>query len=287
MNVVRRVSELRQVVSGARAHGARIGLVPTMGAFHDGHLALMRQAKAQCGFVVVSLFVNPTQFNETADLDRYPRDEARDAAMAAAAEVDVLFAPTTGEVYPAGFATTISVGGVSEPLEGAVRGPLHFRGVATVVAKLLNMVQPDCAFFGQKDAQQALVIRRLVRDLDLPVRVEVCPTVREPDGLAMSSRNALLDAEARRRAPAMYAALTGVVAAVAAGERDVGPLVRRATARLAESGISPEYLAIVSAETLAPLQTVDTDALCAVAARVGAVRLIDNVRLDAPTRVGR
>jgi pantoate--beta-alanine ligase len=170
----------------------------------------MRRAKAGSGFVVVSLFVNPTQFNDVSDLTRYPRDEQRDAAMAEGAGVDILFAPTVEAVYPEGFTTTVEVSALAEPLEGVVRGAQHFRGVATVVTKLLNMAQPDDAYFGQKDAQQALIIRRLVRDLDLPVRIEICPTLREPDGLAMSSRNVLLDLPARKRAVALSKALFAI-----------------------------------------------------------------------------
>ena len=283
MLIIRTVAKLRQAVAAARERGSRVGLVPTMGAFHEGHLSLMRRAAERCGFVIVSLFVNPTQFNDAGDLERYPRDEARDAALAASAAVDVLFAPTSAEVYPAGCSTSVEVAGVSAPLEGAVRGPAHFRGVATVVAKLFNMTQTDEAFFGQKDAQQALLIQRMARDLDFPVRIEICPTIREPDGLAMSSRNVLLDPDARRRAPALSAALDGVVGALAGGERDVRRLVAQARAVLREAGIEAEYLAIVSSDTLAPLETVKGTALCAVAARFGAVRLIDNALLSWPS----
>jgi pantoate--beta-alanine ligase len=277
MRIVRTVSALREAVSAARARGERIGLVPTMGAFHEGHLSLMRRARERCGFVDVSLFVNPAQFNERSDLDRYPRDEQRDAAMAESVGVDVLFAPTVEEVYPAGFATTVEVSGVSEPLEGAMRGPAHFRGVSTVVAKLFNMAQPDDAFFGQKDAQQALLIRRMTRDLDFPVQVEVCPTVRETDGLAMSSRNVLLDPEARLRATALSRALIAVTRAVSRGERDADRALAEGRQVLAAEGIEPEYLAAVSAETLAPVATITGETLVPIAARVGTVRLIDNV----------
>lgn len=277
MKIVRTVAELRGEVAAARGRGLRIGLVPTMGAFHEGHLALMRRAGERCGLVIVTLFVNPTQFNEAADLARYPRDEARDAELAASAGAHLLFAPPVEEVYPPGFSTTVEVGGISGPLEGVVRGPQHFRGVATVVAKLLNMAQPDEAMFGQKDAQQALLVRHMVRDLNIPVHIEVCPTVREPDGLAMSSRNALLDPDARSRAPVLHEALRTIADAIAAGARDAAPLIERATARLAERGVTPEYLAIVSAETLEPLPVIRGEVLVAIAARFGAVRLIDNV----------
>ena len=277
MNTIRTVSELREAVRAARSTGARIGLVPTMGAFHDGHLALMRRAREQSGFVVVSLFVNPAQFNDAADLARYPRDEARDADLAREAGVSVLFAPGVAEVYPDGFATSVNVARISEPLEGTMRGPGHFRGVATVVTKLFNMVQPDDAYFGQKDAQQALLIRRLARDLDFPVHVEICPTVREPDGLAMSSRNVRLDPIARGRAPALARALRAVEAAVLEGEHDVGRALAAGEAILAEAGIAPEYFAAVSADTLEPVARVTGETLVALAARLGDVRLIDNV----------
>jgi pantoate--beta-alanine ligase len=282
VKIARTIAELRDAVRSARAAGKRIGLVPTMGAFHDGHLALMRRAHEATGFVVVSLFVNPTQFNDPADLARYPRDEARDAELAGSAGADLLFAPTPEEVYPPGFATTVEVARLSAPLEGAMRGPAHFRGVATVVTKLLNMVQPDDAFFGQKDAQQALIILRLVRDLDIPVRIEICPTVREADGLALSSRNVRLDPPSRRRAPAIARALHEVEARVAAGERDMRHAIHAATPILREAGIDPEYFEAVSAETLDPVAHLEGRTLVAIAARVGDVRLIDNVIVSPP-----
>jgi pantoate--beta-alanine ligase len=231
--------------------------------------------------VIVSLFVNPTQFNDQADLAAYPRDEARDARMAGDAGVDVLFAPSVEELYPPGFSTRVQVRDVSEPLEGMQRGREHFEGVATIVAKLLNIAAPDVAFFGQKDAQQALVVRRLVRDLDLPVEIEVCPTVREPDGLAMSSRNVRLDGPARAQALALKRGLDAAEAALRRGERRGGELEAAGRAAMAAFGVTPEYLAVVSAGTLAPIDDVATGAelLVAVAARIGGVRLIDNVLL--------
>lgn len=277
MKIVRTVDELRSAVRTARGGGARVGLVPTMGALHDGHLALVRRARERSGFVVVSLFVNPAQFDDPADLERYPRDEARDASLLRECGVDLLFAPAVAAVYPPGFATSVEVEGLSQPLEGAMRGAGHFRGVATVVTKLLNMVQPDEAVFGQKDAQQTLVIRRLVRDLDLPVRVEIHPTVREPDGLAMSSRNVRLDPDARRRAPAIARALHAVEAAVADGERDASRALAAGARILDDAGIEPEYFAAVDTGTLAPVERVTGETLVAIAARVGGVRLIDNV----------
>lgn len=280
MIVIRTVREMRDAVRQARARGERVGLVPTMGALHDGHLALMRRAGETCAFVVVSLFVNPTQFNDPGDLARYPRDETGDSELAASVGVHVLFAPPASEVYPEGFATMVEVTGLSAPLEGVVRGTQHFRGVATVVAKLLNMVQPDDAFFGQKDAQQALIIRRLVRDLDMPVRVEVCPTVREADGLAMSSRNALLDAEARALAPVLSRALFAVADA-ASRETSVDRSLAAGRAMLDAADIVPEYFEVVSADTLAPATTFEQETLVPIAARIGGVRLIDNVIIGA------
>lgn len=277
MKIIRTVPELREVVRTARARGERVGLVPTMGAFHDGHLTLMRRAAERCAFVVVSLFVNPTQFTDAGDLARYPRDESTDSQLAESTGVQVLFAPAPSEVYPDGFATMVEVAGLSEPLEGRVRGPQHFRGVATVVAKLLNMVQPDDAFFGQKDAQQALIIRRLARDLDMPVNIEVCATVREPDGLAMSSRNALLDSASRALAPVLSRALFAVANAAARGETDAQHALDAGRAILQDAGIAPEYLAAVSADTLAPVDHFNDETLVAIAARIGGIRLIDNV----------
>jgi pantoate--beta-alanine ligase len=282
VRIARTIAELRDAVRAARSAGHRIGLVPTMGAFHEGHLALMRRAKEATGFVVVSLFVNPTQFNDPGDLARYPRDEMRDAELARSTRADLLFAPTPEDVYPPGFATTVEVARLSAPLEGAMRGPAHFRGVATVVTKLLNMVQPDDAFFGQKDAQQALIIVHLVRDLDLPVRIEICPTVREADGLAMSSRNVRLDPESRRRAPAIARALRDVEARVAGGERDMRRAIDAAKPILTEAKIDPEYFEAVSADTLDPVAHLDGRTLVAIAARVGDVRLIDNVIVSLP-----
>lgn len=281
MIIIRSVRELRDAVRVARGEGKRIALVPTMGALHEGHLSLVRRAREHDGFVVVTLFVNPAQFNEAADLARYPRDESGDFTVAGAAGADVLFAPSVEEVYPPGFMTTVEVAPLAEPLEGVVRGTQHFRGVATVVAKLLNMAQPDVAYFGQKDAQQALIIRRLVRDLDFPVRIEVCPTVREPDGLALSSRNALLDEDARRRAPALSRALFAVEDAIARGEANAGAAMEAGRSMLTQEGIVPEYFAAVSAETLQPVQRIESGTLVAIAAHFGNVRLIDNVIVGA------
>ena len=288
MRTVRTVHELRDALAPERRAGRTIGLVPTMGAFHDGHLSLIRRARRDSDIVVVSLFVNPTQFTPSEDLDAYPRDEQRDAALAEAEGVDLLFVPPVEEVYPNGFGTTVTVGALTEILEGhpAGRGTSHFAGVTTVVTKLFNMVGPDVAYFGQKDAQQALVLRKLVRDLDVPVRIEVCPTVRDPDGLALSSRNAYLTDAERARALALSRALRAADAAVEAGERDGTAVLRVARAELDDAGIEPEYLELRSATDLSPVERVNGSTLLAVAARVGRARLIDNVVLGAGRETG-
>jgi pantoate--beta-alanine ligase len=280
MRTVRTVAELRSELAPARREGLTIGLVPTMGALHEGHLSLIERAREQCDRVVVSLFVNPAQFNERADLERYPRRLEHDSALAAQAGADLLFAPSVEEVYPPGFATTVEVLGITERLEGAARGAAHFRGVSTIVCKLLCMALPDLAYFGQKDAQQVLVIRRLVRDLNLPVQIEVCPTVREPDGLAMSSRNALLDPREREEALAIYAALRAIEDCAARGERRTARLLQAGRQKLDARSVHPEYLELVEPDTLESLEWLDRPALLAVAARVGAVRLIDNLMLE-------
>lgn len=286
MRTLRTVAELRAVLAPARSGGLSIGLVPTMGALHDGHLALVARAREECEVVVVTLFVNPTQFDEHADLDRYPRDERRDAGLAAAAGADVLFAPAPGEVYPEGFATTVEVAGVSEPLEGQSRGAAHFRGVATVVTKLLCMALPDVAYFGGKDAQQLLVIRRLVADLNLPVRIAAVPTVREADGLALSSRNRLLTVEQRGQALGIARALARAREMVAAGERSSGQLTAAAVEVLADHLLEVEYVALTDPDTLAPLTELDGWGLLLIAARAGNVRLIDNEILGPAAHLG-
>jgi pantoate--beta-alanine ligase len=281
MRTVRTVAELRSLLAPERRAGRTIGLVPTMGYFHDGHLSLMRRARAETDVLVVSLFVNPAQFGPGEDLEAYPRDEERDERLAAAEEVDVLFAPPVEEVYPDGFSTTVTVSDLTEMLEGddAQRGADNFRGVTTVVTKLLNMAAPDVAYFGQKDAQQALVIRRLVRDLDIPVRIEVCPTVRDPDGLALSSRNAYLSPEERERALALSRALRAAEATVASGTRDAAAVVAAARDELHRAGVEPDYLQLRSATDLSPVERVNGSTLLAVAAHIGRARLIDNAIL--------
>ena len=281
MRTVRTVAELRDALAPERRAGRDIGLVPTMGYFHEGHLSLMRRARADNEVLVVSLFVNPAQFGPGEDLEAYPRDETRDAALAEAEGVDLLFAPAVEEVYPDGFDTTVTVGRLTETLEGdeAQRGAEHFAGVTTVVTKLFNMVAPDVAYFGQKDAQQALVIHKLVRDLDIPVRIEVCPTIRDEDGLALSSRNAYLSAEERERALALSRALRVAQAAVEGGTVDAAAVVAAAREELDRAGVQPDYLQLRSAKDLSPVERVNGSTLLAVAARVGRARLIDNAIL--------
>ncbi len=280
--VLRMKAELRAAVSTAKRDGKTVGLVPTMGYLHEGHLSLIRAARAECGLVVMSLFVNPTQFGPSEDLDRYPRDEDRDRRLAAEAGADLVFAPGVDEVYAADASTTVEVtGSLTDVLDGDPerRGPEHFRGVTTVVAKLFNIVDPDVAYFGQKDAQQAVVIRRMARDLDFPVRIEVLPTVREADGLAMSSRNAYLEPADRERATALSRALAAAERGARAESLAAG--LEAAHRELAAAGIEPEYLEARDAETLTPVGELGgRQVLVAVAARVGAARLIDNVLIQ-------
>jgi len=276
---VRSRQEIRAALVQPRRDGLTIGLVPTMGYLHEGHLSLLRAAHAECDLVVMSLFVNPTQFGPTEDLERYPRDEERDLRLAGEAGVDLVYAPPVEDVYPEGFATAVEVGGnLTGVLDGdpAQRGPEHFRGVTTVIAKLFNSVGPDVAYFGQKDAQQAAVIQRMARDLDFPVRIEVLPTVREADGLAMSSRNAYLDEDARERAAALSRALRE--AERGAREESLQAGLAAARRELERAGIEPEYLEARDAEELRPIAELNgRPVLVAVAARVGGARLIDNV----------
>jgi pantoate--beta-alanine ligase len=275
MKVIRTIAELRAELANVPRP---LGLVPTMGFFHDGHLSLMRAARAASETVVVSLFVNPTQFGPNEDLDAYPRDEQRDLELAEAEGVDVVFAPPVEEIYPDGFDATVRIGGLTETLDGIAR-PGHFDGVTTVVTKLFNIVSPDAAYFGQKDAQQALVINKLVRDLNMPVRIEVCPIVRESDGLAMSSRNAYLTDDDRLRATALSRALRAAEQAVARGDVNADAVIAAARHELDEAGIEPEYLELRSATDLTPAERVNGSTLLAVAARVGRARLIDNTML--------
>ena len=277
MRTLRTIVEIRTALAESHRAGRKIGLVPTMGAFHEGHLSLMRRAREQCDVVVVSLFVNPAQFNDNQDLVSYPRDERRDGALAEEIGVDYLFAPAVEEMYPSGFATTVSVSGLTETLEGAYRGREHFDAVTTVVIKLLHIVSPQVAYFGAKDAQQALVIERMAQDLNLPVQIERCPTVREPDGLAMSSRNVHLSPGDRPRASSLHRALAAVEQALADGEHDLAVVRAEGLSQLKADGVDLEYLELVSPDTLAPLAQLNGNPVLAlIAARVGDTRLIDN-----------
>jgi pantoate--beta-alanine ligase len=282
--LLRSVAELRAAVAQARAGGRTVGLVPTMGALHEGHLSLIGRARADHGLVVVSAFVNPAQFDDAGDLAAYPRDEARDAQLAFAAGADVLFAPAPGEIYPEGFCTTVSVGGtLTGTLEGEHRGRSHFDGVTTVVAKLLAMATPDAAYFGQKDAQQAAVVRRMARDLDIPCQIVICPIVRDADGLALSSRNARLSQAERRPALSLSRALSTVAEQIAAGRIETGAAASRAgLAILREGGAEPEYFTAVDPTTLVPAGDLHGTVLLLAAARIGEVRLIDNLAAHAP-----
>ena len=280
MRTITTVDALREALDPARRAGRRIGLVPTMGALHAGHLSLVARARTECDVVVASLFVNPTQFNDVADLAAYPRTADADSEAAAAAGVDILFAPDAGEVYPEGFATRVVPGRLAERLEGAHRGPGHFTGVATVVVKLLGMTGPDVAYFGQKDAQQVAVLRRVVTDLNLPVTIVACPTVRDDDGLALSSRNARLAAGERTAALSLSHALALTTVAVQSGEDDPGSATEGGRAAIADAGARLEYLELVTADGLEPVQRITGPVLAVVAAHVGAVRLIDNVLID-------
>ena len=277
--VVSTIAEVRRTVTSAKARGASVGLVPTMGALHEGHVSLIRAARAETGFAVVSVFVNPTQFGPHEDYSRYPRPFEQDLELCGREDVDVIFAPTPATIYPEGYRTYVEVEGLQEALCGASR-PGHFRGVCTIVLKLFNIVRPDVAYFGQKDAQQVLILRKMVQDLNVEVGVRVCATVREPDGLALSSRNQYLDADQRRRAVVLSQALREAKERVLAGERDAAAVQRRLAERIAATpGATLDYAAVVSAATLQPPEQLHGRVLLAVAVKFGATRLIDNVLL--------
>lgn len=282
MIVARGADELRHAVARWRAQRLRVGFVPTMGALHEGHLSLVRLARAHAPRVVASVFVNPTQFGPHEDFARYPRDPERDAALLAGAGCDLLFLPEVETIYPPGASTRVRVDGPSRGFEGECR-PGHFEGVATVVTALFGLVRPDVAVFGEKDAQQLAVVRTLVRDLHLPVEIVPGPIVREPDGLAMSSRNAYLSPDERRRATVLHRALVGARAEVAAGERDAARLLAGIRAAIAaEPGVELDYAAAVDPLTFAPLERLAGEVVVPIAARVGATRLLDNLRLTLP-----
>lgn len=280
MNLLHTIPQLREQVAAARRSGSIVGLVPTMGALHDGHLSLIRRARSECGFVVVSVFVNLTQFGPGEDLDRYPRDPEADVRACAEAGVDVVFAPDAGQMYPDGFDTWVEVGGPARVLEGVSR-PGHFRGVATVCAKLFNIVGPDRAYFGRKDYQQLKVIEKMVRDLDMRLEIVPVDTVREPDGLAMSSRNVYLNADERRAATVIHQALSEAVAAFEAGERSAASVQDLAQNLINLEPLAElDYAAVVDAETLMPVDSLDLPAVLLLAVRIGGTRLIDNVVLQ-------
>jgi pantoate--beta-alanine ligase len=281
MITVKTVRELRAAVARARSEGKRIGLVPTMGNLHAGHVALVSKAAQRADFVVASIFVNPLQFGAGEDLDNYPRTLAADQEKLLAAGCNLLFAPSVEEIYPDGMAgqTLVSVPGVSEGLCGASR-PGHFDGVATVVTKLFNMVQPDLAIFGEKDFQQLAVIRKLVRDLNLPIQILGEPIVRAADGLALSSRNGYLSAEQRAVAPQLYRVLSELASALRSGRTDHAALLAEAAAQLSAAGFAPDYLEIRNPLTLRPATAADRQLVILAAARLGTTRLIDNLLVD-------
>jgi pantoate--beta-alanine ligase len=279
MIVLERIAELRDRCDAARREGKSVGLVPTMGFFHEGHRSLMRAARANHDLVVTTIFVNPLQFGENEDLAGYPRDLVADTAAAEAEGVDVLFVPSVPEMYPEPTVTTVHVAALTEGLCGAAR-PTHFDGVTTVVAKLFSIVGPSTAYFGRKDFQQLAVVRRMATDLDLPVQVVGCPLVREPDGVAMSSRNAYLSAGDRERATGIFASLRTAAAVVEDGERDPERVRAAVEAEAARNGLELEYAEVRRAADLAPLATVDGEVVVAVAAAVGKARLIDNVTMQ-------
>lgn len=280
LNVCRTIDDLQDRLAFFREKTSGLtGLVPTMGFFHEGHLSLMRDARTQCDLVVVSIFVNPTQFGESDDLDAYPSDTERDVELARAQNVDLIFAPTAAEMYPPGYETTVNPGSIAEGLCGLSR-PGHFQGVATVVAKLFNIVEPDAAWFGQKDAQQVSVIKRMVRDLNFKVDIKVCPIVRENDGLALSSRNVYMSPEERQQASILYQALKKAQDKVEDGEKNASRLKRMMRKTIASNyRVELEYAKIVDPETMQTVQQINGKALAAVAAKVGPARLIDNVIL--------
>jgi pantoate--beta-alanine ligase len=279
MKICKTIEEMRSASSAVRREGKHFGFVPTMGALHEGHLSLVRAAKAKSDVVAVSIFVNPLQFGPTEDLAKYPRSFERDRALLEKEAVDIVFAPQPEEMYPKGAVTYVTVEGLSEKLCGRSR-PGHFRGVTTVVAKLFHIVEPDLAFFGQKDAAQATIIRRMVRDLNLPVEIIVCPIVREPDGLAMSSRNAYLSPQERNAAPVLNRSLTETKNRFDHGERSARKLVAAGKRVMAqESRVRLDYFEIVDPDTLDPVLEVTRSALVAIAALVGNTRLIDNILL--------
>lgn len=279
MKTVRTIAEVRAALAPQRKTGQTIALVPTMGALHEGHLSLVRAAREKADCVVVSIFVNPAQFGPHEDLAKYPRDLEKDARMLEAAAADVLFAPSVEEIYPPGATTWVTVEELDDRNEGRMR-PGHYRGVATVVAKLFNIVQPAVALFGQKDAGQLALIRRMTHDLDFPIEIIGCPIVREKDGLAMSSRNAYLSAEERQRALVLHRALRAAQERFAGGERGARNLIAAVDAQFRSAAVVPDYIELLDPDSLDPLERVNGPALLAVAAKIGSTRLLDNMVLQ-------
>jgi pantoate--beta-alanine ligase len=281
LKIVEKILEVRKLVTQAKAAGKTVGLVPTMGALHEGHFSLIRAAKKQTDFVVVSIFVNPTQFGPTEDIDKYPRTLDADAAGCEKNGADVIFAPTADEIYAQQNLSWVNVEKLDQPLCGKNR-PGHFRGVATVCAKLFNIVQPDIAFFGQKDAQQSLIIQRMVADLNMPLKIVVCPTVREKDGLAMSSRNRYLNADERKDAALLYASLQEAEILIAGGLRDSKKIISEMEKIIKLSNRAKiDYISIVDAQTLEEVEQVEGKTLLAIAVKIGSARLIDNIIITA------
>jgi pantoate--beta-alanine ligase len=280
LTAVETIAEIRKLVGAARARGARIGLVPTMGALHAGHISLMQAARRECDFVVVTIFVNPTQFGPQEDFQKYPRNLDADLSLCAEAGAAAVFHPSTALVYPPGYATFVEVAGLSDVLEGEFR-PGHFRGVATVVLKLFQMVPADCAYFGQKDYQQQTIIRRMCADLNLPIEIRVCPTIREPDGLALSSRNVYLNPDERRSALSLSRSLELGRQLIGAGESDLNVIRGKMLDLLTATPlVQPDYITLVHPDTLEEVSKVLPKLVAVVAARVGATRLIDNLIIE-------
>lgn len=281
MKIVKKILEARKLVSDAKAAGKTIGLVPTMGALHEGHFSLIKTAKQQTDFVVVSIFVNPTQFGPTEDIDKYPRTLDADAAGCEKNDADVIFAPTADEIYPQQNVVWVNVEKLDQPLCGKNR-PGHFKGVATVCTKLFNIVGPDIAFFGQKDAQQVIIIQRMVADLNMPLKIVVCPTVREKDGLAMSSRNRYLNADERKDAALLYAALQEAEILIAGGLRDSKKIIGEMEKIInLSSRAKIDYISIVNAQTLEEIEQIKGETLLALAVKISSARLIDNIIITA------
>ena len=277
MKTISKVSEMKNIVNEVKKEGKSIGLVPTMGYFHQGHLSLIREVRKKCDILIASIFVNPTQFGPSEDYERYPRDLGRDELIAEREKVDFIFAPSVSEMYPSGYSTFLEVEGLSKVMCGKSR-PAHFRGVTTVVAKLFNVIQPDVAYFGQKDAQQAAIIKKMASDLDMDVEIHVCPIVREKDGLAMSSRNAHLNEEERKTATVLYRSLLKAKDEIIKGKKDAGEISKEITEVIEGEKLARiDYIAIVDPENLQEVDNIDQEVLIATAVWIGKTRLIDNI----------